>query len=49
VKTFRHVVQCASCIATNAATWGHLMGIMNALRIGEYLKVAFIALMAGRR
>jgi hypothetical protein len=28
---------------------GHLMGIMNALRLGECLKVAFIALVAGWR
>jgi hypothetical protein len=34
---------------TNAAAWGHLMGIMNALRIGERLKAAHIALVAGWR
>jgi biopolymer transport protein ExbD len=29
--------------------YGHLMGIMNALRTGECLKVAVVALLAGSR
>jgi hypothetical protein len=33
----------------NAAAHGRLTGIMNVLRAGEYLKVAFVALVAGRR
>jgi hypothetical protein len=33
----------------NAAAHGRLTGIMNVLRAGEYLKVAFAALAAGRR
>jgi hypothetical protein len=33
----------------SAAARGRLMGIMNVLRAGEYLKVAFVALVAGLR
>ena len=33
----------------NAVAHGHLMGIMNVLRAREYLKVAFVAVLAGWR
>ncbi len=41
--------QCALLLTDSAVAHGHLMGIMNVLRAGEYLKVAFVALVAGLR
>ena len=41
--------QCTLLHTDSAVAHGHLMGIMNVLRAGEYLKVAFVALVAGLR
>jgi hypothetical protein len=47
--TVPRVVQCALLHTDNAVAHGLMMGIMNGLRAGEYLKVAFVALVAGWR
>ena len=48
-ETVPRVIQCAPFAYDNAVAHGLVMGIMNVLRAGEYLKVAFVALVAGWR
>jgi hypothetical protein len=48
-ETVPGVIQCALLHTDDAVAHGHMMGIMNVLRAGEYLEVAFVALVAGLR
>ncbi len=48
-ETVPRFVQRVFLHTDKAVAYGRLMGIMNVLRTGEYLKVAFVGLEAGSR